>query len=243
MRKKHIPLQHSFSAGGAIGTGLIALLIAQGGAPLQAIAGDTRPPTVSEAIAVTTVVGTRALSARSGELTTTIDAATLAPAARLDDAPAPSTAPSTTPRTTATPTTAPPTTAASLSPGASPSPDAVALTNQQRQAAGLPALTVDSSVTAAAAQHSADQAERNSTGHTGSDGSSAGDRVRANGGSFGTWGENVAAGYDSAYEVVEGWMNSPGHRRNILNPSFTRIGVAAATSADGTLYWTMVLTG
>ncbi len=80
-------------------------------------------------------------------------------------------------------------------------------------------------------------------GHTGSDGSNAGDRIRANGGSFGTWGENVAAGYGSAAGVVDGWMNSAGHRANILNPAFTRIGVAIATSADGTPYWTMVLSG
>ena len=80
-------------------------------------------------------------------------------------------------------------------------------------------------------------------GHTGSDGSSAGDRIQANGGSFSTWGENVAAGYRNASDVVDGWMNSPGHRANILNPGFTRIGVAVATSADDTPYWTMVLSG
>lgn len=127
--------------------------------------------------------------------------------------------------------------------GASPSPDAVAATNQQREAAGLPTLSTDGAATAAAAQHSSDQAARNSMGHTGSDGSSAGDRLRANGGSFSTWGENVAAGYGTASGVVDGWMNSPGHRANILNPAFTRIGVAVATSVDGTPYWTMVLAG
>lgn len=79
--------------------------------------------------------------------------------------------------------------------------------------------------------------------HTGSDGSNAGARLRANGGSFSTWAENVAAGYGSAAGVVDGWMNSSGHRANILNPSMTQIGVAAATAADGTTYWTMVLSG
>lgn len=80
-------------------------------------------------------------------------------------------------------------------------------------------------------------------GHTGSDGSSAADRISANGGSFQTWGENVAAGYGSAAGVIDGWMNSSGHRENILNPSMTQIGIAVAIAADGTLYWTMVLAG
>lgn len=79
--------------------------------------------------------------------------------------------------------------------------------------------------------------------HTGSNGSSAGDRIRANGGSFRTWGENVAAGFGSANGVVNGWMNSSGHRANILNPAFTQIGVAVSYAADGTPYWTMVLSG
>jgi uncharacterized protein YkwD len=117
------------------------------------------------------------------------------------------------------------------------------LTNQQRQAAGLVALSTSSALTNAAAQHSADQAGRNSMSHTGSNGSNAGDRISANGGSFSTWAENVAAGYGSASGVVDGWMNSSGHRQNILNPAMTHIGVAVADAADGTPYWTMVLTG
>jgi uncharacterized protein YkwD len=95
----------------------------------------------------------------------------------------------------------------------------------------------------AAAVHSADQAARNQMTHTGSDGSNAGDRISAAGYQAGTWGENVAAGYTSASSVVAGWMGSSGHRANILNPAFTQIGVASATAADGTRYWTMVLAG
>ena len=68
-------------------------------------------------------------------------------------------------------------------------------------------------------------------------------RISANGGSFSTWAENVAAGYGNAAGVVDGWMNSRGHRENILNPSMTQIGVAVAIASDGTPYWTMVLSG
>lgn len=77
--------------------------------------------------------------------------------------------------------------------------------------------------------------------HTGSDGSDAGTRISRAGYAAGTWGENVAAGFGSADSVVEGWMNSSGHRANILNGAYTQIGVAVAYSADGTPYWTMVL--
>jgi len=79
--------------------------------------------------------------------------------------------------------------------------------------------------------------------HTGSDGSSPGDRISRVGYPAGTWAENVAAGYGSAAGVIEGWMGSDGHRENILDPSFTAIGVASAQASDGTLYWTMVLAG
>ena len=55
------------------------------------------------------------------------------------------------------------------------------------------------------------------------------------------WGENVAAGAPDAASVVTGWMNSPEHRANVLNPSYTDIGVGLAYSSNGTPYWTMVL--
>lgn len=95
----------------------------------------------------------------------------------------------------------------------------------------------------AAAAHSVDQATRDRMGHDGSDGSRAGDRIARAGGGVSRWGENVAYGYGSASGVVDGWMGSSGHRANILDPGFTRIGVAVARSANGTPYWTMVLGG
>ncbi|MBA3398727.1 MAG: CAP domain-containing protein [Acidimicrobiia bacterium] len=77
--------------------------------------------------------------------------------------------------------------------------------------------------------------------HEGSDGSDPGTRIRRQGHRYSTWGENVAAGYRTANDVMRGWMNSPGQRANILNGRFTDIGIGLATSADGTRYWTMVL--
>ena len=50
-------------------------------------------------------------------------------------------------------------------------------------------------------------------------------------------GENIAMGQRSSGEVVTSWMNSPGHRANILNPGYRRIGVAAYRTPEGTVYW------
>ena len=55
---------------------------------------------------------------------------------------------------------------------------------------------------------------------------------------FNTWGENVAAGYDSAVAVHAAWMDSPGHRANILDCDFVWMGIAASEGASGTIYWT-----
>ena len=55
-----------------------------------------------------------------------------------------------------------------------------------------------------------------------------------------TVGENVAAGQTSAAEVHTGWMNSPGHRRNILNSEFNQMGASALTGFDGRVYWVVV---
>lgn len=117
----------------------------------------------------------------------------------------------------------------------------VALVNDQRAAAGLPPLTEVGSLTEAARSHSIDQASRQQMTHTGSDGSSAGDRMARAGFAASTWAENVAAGYTSAASVMDGWMGSTGHRENILSPAFTSIGVASAEAGDGTTYWTMDL--
>ena len=125
--------------------------------------------------------------------------------------------------------------------GGGVSAQVVQLANAERAKAGLGALTVDNRLAAAAAGHSTDQATMNRMDHTGSDGSSMTDRINASGFRWRALGENVAVGYQDAASVMTGWMNSAGHRKNILTAGFTVIGVAAAASADGTYYWTMDL--
>jgi uncharacterized protein YkwD len=127
---------------------------------------------------------------------------------------------------------------------AAPAPDAsavIALVNQQRAAAGLPALNANGALNAAAAAHSADQAARGAMSHTGSSGSSGGDRITAAGYAWSTWAENVAAGQPTAADVMGSWMNSAPHRANILSRAMRDIGMGAAVGANGTIYWTMDL--
>jgi uncharacterized protein YkwD len=78
--------------------------------------------------------------------------------------------------------------------------------------------------------------------HTGSDGSDPGQRITRAGYIWRTYGENVAAGYTTPESVVAGWMQSDGHRANILNPAFRDIGVGYAYGASSTYkhYWTQV---
>ena len=119
--------------------------------------------------------------------------------------------------------------------------EVVRLTNVERAAAGRSALSAHPLVAAAAVAHSQDQAARQRMGHTGSDGFDAGTRLTRAGFTWRAWGENVAAGQRSARDVVTAWMNSAGHRTNMLSASFTTIGVGVVTGADGARYWTMVL--
>jgi uncharacterized protein YkwD len=117
----------------------------------------------------------------------------------------------------------------------------VALANNERAAAGVGALTANAALDYAAFFHSKYQARKNTMSHTGSGGSNPGRRIAAEGYSAGTWGENVAYGYNNCAEVMVGWMNSPGHRDNILNPAFTEIGMGSAVAGNGAVYWTMDL--
>jgi len=113
----------------------------------------------------------------------------------------------------------------------------VTLTNAQRVANGCRALRVDDRLVGAARAHSTDMVVRKFFSHTGSDDSDFVARaVRA--GYTGASGENIAWGYRTPQAVVTGWMNSPGHRANILNCSSVATGVGVALESDGSPYWT-----
>ena len=119
--------------------------------------------------------------------------------------------------------------------------DCVSRTNNERTSRGLAALVVDARLNTAATGHSTYQAQNNLMTHTGAGGTSPGTRMTKAGYAWRTWGENVAAGQPDCASVIGAWMNSAGHRANILNPAFTNIGLAGVKSAKGTIYWTMDL--
>ncbi|WP_328370642.1 CAP domain-containing protein [Streptomyces sp. NBC_00445] len=118
--------------------------------------------------------------------------------------------------------------------------DVVELTNRERAGAGLPPLAVDPVLSTAAQAHSADMIARAFYSHTSPDGSQPWDRAAAAGSARRSIGENIACGQRSPAEVVEGWMNSPGHRANILKPTFTHIGVGFAGGGAAGTYWTQL---
>ncbi|MFJ5843010.1 CAP domain-containing protein [Streptomyces shenzhenensis] len=121
--------------------------------------------------------------------------------------------------------------------------DVVELTNRERGRARLAPLAVDPLLTAAAQAHSADMVARDFYSHTSPEGSQPWDRAAAAGSRRRTIGENIACGQRSAAEVVEGWMNSPGHRANILKPDFTHIGVGFVGGGRTGTYWTQLFGG
>lgn len=107
--------------------------------------------------------------------------------------------------------------------------------NAERANQGLAPFQVDERLTAAAQGHARDMAQNDFFSHAGSNGSSFDERIRDEGYSGGALAENIAAGYSSPEAVVTGWMDSPGHRANILNSSLGHIGIGHVQEA-GTQY-------
>ena len=113
--------------------------------------------------------------------------------------------------------------------------------NAFRAKYGLKTLVLDARLSRAATIQSNDQARRDSMGHHGSDGSTVKDRAERVGYRLRVGGENVAYGLKSYSDVMRGWEKSSGHRKNLLSPEVTAIGVAMAKSRSGRAYWTLVL--
>jgi uncharacterized protein YkwD len=114
----------------------------------------------------------------------------------------------------------------------------VDLVNQERSSRGLTSLTKNSALSNAAQGYSQYMADKNFFSHTGPDGSTFITRDKSAGyTSYKYLGENIAAGQQSPKEVMTGWMNSEGHRKNILKPEYREIGVGYVKKS-GTMYGT-----
>ena len=114
------------------------------------------------------------------------------------------------------------------------------LTNVERQKAGLAPLQTDSNLMNSARQKSTDMATNNYFSHTSPTHGSPFDQMKANGVSYKSAAENIAMGQRTAQEVVKGWMDSPGHKENILTPGYTHIGIGYDANGH---YWTQQFIG
>jgi uncharacterized protein YkwD len=140
----------------------------------------------------------------------------------------------------------------SLPPAPTPSPaldpqtsmvvEIISLTNRARTAAGLAPLTVNPKLVQAAQIHVGDMARLDRMLHDlpGAVLPTLQERARFVGYNYSWMGENIAYNFVDGYAVMIGWMDSWGHRENILNPNFTEIGVAVASNSRGQLYFCQV---
>ncbi len=116
------------------------------------------------------------------------------------------------------------------------------LVNAERQKVGAPPLQLNDKLGQAAQRHAEDMAKNNFVSHDGSDGSTIQSRIEEAGYDYSAFAENVAGGQSTPEAVLKSWLNSSGHRRNILNPDYKEIGIGYAkdSSSDYTHYWTQV---
>ncbi|MCP3988851.1 MAG: CAP domain-containing protein [Actinomycetia bacterium] len=210
------------------------------------------PPPTSPGPPTTAGSNTSSLQSTLGAPTTTpVLSTTLVPAtASLTTTDPPTTATSTSLPATASPTTPPPTTPpptttapTSTSAGGGSGPveqQILNLVNVERSSAGCGALTLNTQLNNAADAHSEDMAINDYFDHTGLDGSKPWDRASAAGYQNSFIGENIAYGYRSSEAVMNGWMNSSGHRANILNCRYNHLGVGVSSQGN---YWTQLFGG
>lgn len=128
-----------------------------------------------------------------------------------------------------------------------PAGEVFALVNQARAKArtcgtqsfaAAPALRWDDRLGRAAQSHSADMAAKNYFSHTSADGRTFVDRIKAEGYTFSRLAENIAAGQPTPTQVVDAWLKSAGHCKNIMNPQLRDLGVGRAAGGSFGVYWT-----
>lgn len=115
--------------------------------------------------------------------------------------------------------------------------------NALRAARGVPPLTLNAQLTAAAATHSRDMAVQNRPWHFGSDGSSPLLRVQRTGYAGRMLGENISETYETEVETLSAWMELPDTRAVILDPAARDVGFAWHQESGGKIWWTLVTGG
>ena len=117
------------------------------------------------------------------------------------------------------------------------------LTNSERKSAGFGRLILDSQLSKLARMKAEDMAKKGYFSHTSPTYGSAFDMMKKYGVSYRTAGENIAKGQKTPEAVMNGWMNSSGHRANILSSTYTHIGVGYAKDSKGNTYWVQIFKG
>ena len=118
--------------------------------------------------------------------------------------------------------------------------EVVRLVNVERAKSGLKPLTENWELSRVARYKSNDMKDKGYFSHTSPTYGSPFDMMKSFGIRYSYAGENIAYGQRTAAEVMKGWMNSEGHRKNIMSPNFTQIGVGYAVNSKGTPYWTQM---
>lgn len=121
--------------------------------------------------------------------------------------------------------------------------EVVAIVNQERAKQGLAPLKDNWQLARVARYKSEDMRDKNYFSHTSPTYGSPFDMMKNFGIGYMAAGENIAMGQQTPASVMNSWMNSPGHRANILSKNFTEIGVGVAKSKSGTIYWTQQFIG
>ncbi|MCW7943835.1 SCP-like protein [Streptomyces hygroscopicus] len=244
------------SAAVALGTVAVATGVLPSGKQftVSGDAGDTQAGGTSPSGFATAQGGTSGTADGRGSTSTSRDAGrSAAPAATPSTPSAPASSPSIPQQRTRTPsptptrtaTAAPPTDKATPQPAAPPvrastqsatEAEVLTLVNQERAKVGCSPVTASSGLTKLAELFSADMAARNFFDHTDPSGRDPWDRA-AGLGIIGLGGENIARGQATAQDVMDAWMNSPGHRANILNCDFKTLGVGVHLGSGGP-WWT-----
>ncbi|CAN7245549.1 CAP domain-containing protein [Peribacillus frigoritolerans] len=119
----------------------------------------------------------------------------------------------------------------------------LSLVNEERAKSGLPSLKMDTAISKVAILKSEDMRDSNYFNHTSPSYGSPFEMMKSFGISYRYAGENIAAGQPSADAVMKSWMNSPGHKENILNKNYTHIGIGHVTGGKYAHYWTQQFIG
>ncbi|WP_323786145.1 CAP domain-containing protein [Thalassovita sp.] len=112
------------------------------------------------------------------------------------------------------------------------------LLNAERTRRGLQPLQSDASLNRAAAGHARDMAKRGYFNHRSQDGRTFSDRIKAAGYCRAAMAENIALGQNSVAKAISSWMDSPPHRKNMMNRRYSRFGIGKSNT-----YWVLTLAG